>query len=199
MNKRNLYVVTGPNAAGKSSFIRSRLSDFADFEIIMTDVYRERTKEIFYSALANQKDIVFETVFNNASFGKFVDDAKKAGYQTNLIVLFLNSPEQSLKRVAIRYLEQSGLDITRGNVDINFHENFKNIAFYHYYFDQVDFIYTGNKDKNEKIMTLKGLEIQNYHSCSHQFIQAFSKYAFRNDRLSEAAFNIISLNVDFPN
>lgn len=33
----------------------------------------------------------------------------------------------------------------------------------------------------------------------YQFIQAFSKYAFRNDRLSEAAFNIISLNVDFPN
>jgi guanylate kinase len=31
MNKSNLFVVTGPNAAGKSSFIRSRLSDFADF------------------------------------------------------------------------------------------------------------------------------------------------------------------------
>lgn len=196
---RNLYVITGPNAAGKSSFIRSRLSDFSDFEIIMTDVYRERTKEVFYNALENQKNIVFETVFNNASFVKFVDDAKRAGYQTNLIVLFLNSPEQSNKRVAIRFLEQNGLDITKGNVDINFHENFKNIAFYHYYFDQVDFIYTGNKDKNEKIMTLKGLEIENYQSCSHQFIQAFSKYAFRNDRLSEAAFNIISSNVDFSN
>lgn len=199
MTKRNLYVVTGPNAAGKSSFIRSRLSDFEDFEIIMTDVYRERTKEVFYSALQNHKNIVFETVFNNSSFGKLVEDAKKAGYHTNLIVLFLNSPDQSLKRVAIRYLEQSGLDITKGNVDINFHENFKNITFYHYYFDQVDFVYTGNKDKNEKIMTLRGLELYSYRSCNHQFIKAFSKYAFRNDRLSEAAFNIISLNVDFPN
>ncbi len=131
MTKRNLYVITEPNAAGKSSFIRSRLSNFEDFVIIMTDVYQERTKEVFYTALQNHKNIVFETVFNNSSFGKFVEDTKKAGYHIKLIVLFLNSPDQSLKRVAIRYLEQSGLDITRANVDMNFHENFKNITLYH--------------------------------------------------------------------
>ncbi|MDY0905474.1 hypothetical protein [Pedobacter sp. CFBP9032] len=43
----------------------------------------------------------------------------------------------------------------------------------------------------------RALELSNPYY--YHFIQAFSRYAFRNDRLSEAAFNIISLNVDFPN
>lgn len=33
-----LIFVVGPNAAGKSSFIRTRLVQLQDFEIIMTDV-----------------------------------------------------------------------------------------------------------------------------------------------------------------
>ncbi|KIA93408.1 hypothetical protein OC25_13330 [Pedobacter kyungheensis] len=62
------FVITGPNAAGKSSFIRSRLNDFAGFEVIMTDVYKDRTKSIFDQAIVERKNIVFETVFNNSSF-----------------------------------------------------------------------------------------------------------------------------------
>ncbi|MGN7990625.1 zeta toxin family protein [Pedobacter sp. 22226] len=199
MANPNLFVITGPNAAGKSSFIRSRLNEFSRFEVIMTDVYKTRTREVFYSALKEKKNIVFETVFNNIAFKDYIVDAKKAGYETNLIVLFLNSPQQSLNRVATRYLEQNGLNITKGNVGINFNENFKNVAFHHYYFDQADFIYTGNKNRNEKIMTLRGLEIWDYHSNNHQFIQLFAKYAFSNDRLSETAFSIINKNIDFSN
>ncbi|WP_316844466.1 zeta toxin family protein [Pedobacter psychrodurus] len=121
MAQPEFFVVTGPNAAGKSSFIRSRLNDFSGFEVIMTDVYKDRTKNIFDQAIAERKNIVFETVFNNSSFKAFIEVAKKAGYKTNLIVLFLESPKQSLNRVVTRYLEQNGLEISNGNVEINFH------------------------------------------------------------------------------
>lgn len=197
MPQPELFVITGPNAAGKSSFIRSRLNDFIDFEVIMTDVYKDRTRAVFSQAISEKKNIVFETVFNNSSFKLLIEDAKKAGYKTNLIVLFLDNPKQSLNRVVTRYLEQNGLDISIGNVEINFNENFKNVAFYHFYFDRADFIYTGIKGRNENIMTLKGLEIESYQSNAYKFIKAFSNFSFKNDRLSEEAFNIISKNEDF--
>jgi len=197
MIQPELYVITGPNAAGKSSFIRSRLNDFEGFDVIMTDVYKDRTKAVFNRAIAEKRNIVFETVFNNPSFKNFIDDARKAGYKTSLIVLFLDDPKQSLKRVVTRYLEQNGQEITTGNVEINFNENFRNVAYYHFYFDRTDFIYTGIKDKNQKVMTLNGLNIVAYQSNPLKFIQAFGRYSFSNDRLSEESFNIIEKNEDF--
>jgi predicted ABC-type ATPase len=197
MPQPEFFVITGPNAAGKSSFIRSRLNDFAGFEVIMTDVYKDRTKSIFDQAIAERKSIVFETVFNNSSFKAFIETAKRAGYKTNLIVLFLESPKQSLKRVVTRYLEQNGLEISNGNVEINFNENFKNVAFYHFYFDRADFIYTGIKGENQNVMTLAGLDIQFYQSNSYRFIEAFANFSFKNDRLSEEAHHIIIKNINF--
>ncbi len=58
MNKPELVFVVGCNAAGKSSFIRSRLYDLSDFEIIMTDVHKGRSKEVFQGALEQKKNIV---------------------------------------------------------------------------------------------------------------------------------------------
>ena len=192
-----LFVVTGPNAAGKSSFIRSRLNDFSDFEIIMTDVYKERTREVYSNAIKLRRNIVFETVFNNSSFTALIDEAKKANYKLNLIFLFLNSPQQSLNRVALRYLEQSGLEISKGNVELNFTENFKNISSYHYHFDRVDFIYTGNKNQNENVLTLYGLEVISYKKNDYSFLQYFAQYAFSRDKISKEAFEVIVNNIDF--
>jgi predicted ABC-type ATPase len=197
MPQPEFFVITGPNAAGKSSFIRSRLNDFAGFEVIMTDVYKDRTKSVFDQAIVERKNIVFETVFNNSSFKTFIEVAKKAGYKTNLIVLFLDSPKQSLNRVVTRFLEQNGLEISKCNVEINFNENFKNVAFYHFYFDRVDFIYTGIKGGNRNVMTLIGLDVQSYQSNSYRFIEAFAKFSFKNDRLSEEAYQIIIKNDNF--
>ncbi len=44
MRKPELIFIVGCNAAGKSSFIRTRISELYGFEIIMTDVYKGRTK-----------------------------------------------------------------------------------------------------------------------------------------------------------
>jgi hypothetical protein len=97
--------VVGPNAAGKLSFIRTRINELERYEIIMTDVF----KGSFCEGTASRKDIVLETVFDDASFRNLVDDARNAGYNTSLIVLFLDSIQHSIERVAFRCIEQSGL------------------------------------------------------------------------------------------
>ncbi len=131
--------MVGCNAAGKSTFIRTRLNDLDGFEIFMTDVYKHRTKDLVKQAINQNKDILVETVFNDSSFKDLVDFAKNAGYKTSLVVLFLDSIQQSINRVAFRGMQQSGITISGSNVRINFNESFKNIANYFFYFDRSDF------------------------------------------------------------
>lgn len=87
MKRPELIFVAGCDAAGKSTFIRTRLVELSTFEVIMSDVYKGRTQEIFNQALQQKKDIVLETVFNDGSFKNLVDQAQHAGYQTSLIAL----------------------------------------------------------------------------------------------------------------
>ncbi|TKC06061.1 hypothetical protein [Pedobacter frigoris] len=51
-----LIFVAGCNAAGKSTFIRTRLNELESFEILMTDVYKSRTKDLAKQAIDSGKD-----------------------------------------------------------------------------------------------------------------------------------------------
>ncbi len=194
MVKPELVFVTGPNAAGKSSFIRTRINELEGCEIIMTDVYKGRSKQVFLQALKIKKDIVFETVFNDASFKDLIDEAHNAGYRTSLIVLFLDTVQHSLERVAFRSIEQSGLKISDGNIKINFNESFKNIAQYFFYFDQSDFIYTGVTGMNRRIMRFNRSKLIEYQANELQYPQKFAQFGHQQKRLSDESFTIISSN-----
>jgi len=197
MKKPEFIMVAGCNAAGKSSFIRTRLNEMEGFEILMTDVYKGRTKELVKDAIKVRKDILIETVFNDSSFKILVDEARNTGYQTNLIVLFLDNLQQSIDRVAFREMQQSRIKISGSNVKINFNESFKNIATYFFYFDRSDFIYTGIGEVNQLIMTFqKGVMIA-YHSNQLDYPQKFASYSLQKDRLTEPFYNIITSNKDF--
>jgi predicted ABC-type ATPase len=197
MEAPELVFIAGCNAAGKSSFIRTRMNELPTFEIIMPDVYKGRTKQVFASALSLRKDIVLETVFNDESFKDLVDSARDAGYKTALVVLFLDSPDHSLKRADLRRLEQNGLSISKGNVLLNFNESFKNIAQYYFYFDWVDFIYTGNTDQNQHVMTFNKSVLTRYQKNDYQYIQKFAEYSFRTDRLPQDAHDTILANENY--
>jgi len=73
--KPEFIMVAGCNAAGKSSFIRSHLSQLEDFNVIMTDVYKGRTKEVVSDAIHKGQNVILETVFNDSSFSSLVDKA----------------------------------------------------------------------------------------------------------------------------
>lgn len=197
MKNLELIFVAGCNASGKSTFIRTRLNELSNFEIIMTDVYRGRTKEIFEAALYQKKDILIETVFNDGSFKNLVDKASISGYQTNLIALFLDTVEQSYDRVTIRGMQQSGITISGTNVRINFNESFKNLASYFFYFDNSDFFYTGTDGENQKIMSFKKMKLITYQSNNLQYPHRFAEFAFSKKRLNENDYKIITANQNF--
>jgi predicted ABC-type ATPase len=197
MKKPELVFVAGCNASGKSTFIRTRLNELEGFEVLMTDVYKSRTKELARLAIAQGKDLIIETVFNDESFKDLADQARDAGYQTSLIVLFLDNPQQSINRVAFRGLQQSGLTISGGNVKINFHESFKNIAFYFFYFDRSDFIYTGAGEVNQLIMSFHKGNLISYNANNLNYPQKFATFSFQKARLNEEAYQQVLANTDF--
>jgi predicted ABC-type ATPase len=199
MEKPELIFIAGCNASGKSTFIRTRLNELSGFEIVMADVYKGRTKEVFTEALNKKKNIILETVFNDESFKNLIDMAIKADYQTSLVVLFLDSIEESVNRVAIRAIQQSGLIISGSNVTINFNESFKNVATYFFYFDTSDFIYTGTGGKNINIMQFKKGNLSAYYSNNLRYPQNFAHFSFSKGRLNETAYNIITTNIDYEN
>ena len=197
MDKPELVFVTGPNASGKSSFIRTRISQLATFDIIMPDVYKSRTFEVFENSLKSRNDIALETVFNEQRYKNLIDKARNAGYHTRLIALFLNNPQDSLDRSNQRRVNENGLPISKGNVLLNFNENFKNVAYYYFYFDQTDFIYTGTNNENLNIMTFQEQALIRYQYNEFSYIKQFAEFSYVKDRLTKEAFDIISLNNDY--
>ncbi len=180
MEKPELIFISGCNAAGKSTFIRTRLNDLQYFQILMTDVYKGRTKELARQAIAAKKNILIETVFNDTSFKDIIDDVRNAGYKTSMIVLFLDSVKQSINRVGVRGVEQNGIIISGGNIKINFNESFKNVANYFFYFDRSDFIYTGIGGVNQLIMSFNKSELLMYNTNELDYPKKFADYSFHN-------------------
>jgi predicted ABC-type ATPase len=199
MDRPGFFFVAGCNAAGKSSFIRTRFNQFSDFEIIMTDVYKNRSREVCREALSNRLNVVLETPFNNDSFVEFIELARQNGYYTSLIVLFLDNPQHSIERVANRVIEQNGLHISGDNIKWNFSESFKNVANYFLYFDRTDFIYTGIAGKNEQIMSFRKGEIARYKNNELEYPQKFAHFSHSWHRLNEASRNVIFTNQNYEN
>lgn len=197
MEKADLIFVTGCNAAGKSSLIRSHLSEFPGYEVIMTDVYKGRSREVFKNAIQATKNIILETPFNDEGFKDLIDLAINAGYQTSMVVLFLKSPAHSLERVANRRALENGLYISPGNVEYNFIENFKNVTKYFLYFDESHFLYTGEKGLNQLIMRFEKDLLIEYKANNLTYIQKFAEHAFQQQRLYKKDFEIIVANCDY--
>lgn len=197
MERPDFIFVTGCNAAGKSSLIRSHLSEFPGYEVIMTDVYKGRSREVFKNAIRETKNIILETPFNDGGFKELIDVARNAGYQTAMVVLFLKSPAQSLERVANRRALENGLYISPGNVEYNFIENFKNVAICFPYFDESYFLYTGEKGLNQLVMRFGKDRLVEYNANNLTYIQKFAEHAFQNQRLDKMDFEIIVANSDY--
>jgi predicted ABC-type ATPase len=197
MKTPQFVLVAGCNAAGKSSFIRSRINQLEDFEIIMTDVYKSRSRDVVEKAFSLNRNVVLETVFNNESFKDLVDKARDRGYHTSLVLLFLDTPQQSINRVATRSIEQGGIYISGPNIKWNFNQSFKNVALYYLYFDQSDFIYTGTTGKNRFVMRFEKSRLVEYHKTELQYSQKFAEYSFRWQRLNEETYKIITTNEDY--
>lgn len=82
----DLVIVSGCNASGKSTFIRSRMNELDGFEIIMPDVYKANTRDVIERSLKNHKDIVFENLLRDKQMFDWIEQAKKEDYRVSLIL-----------------------------------------------------------------------------------------------------------------
>jgi predicted ABC-type ATPase len=196
MERPELIFVTGCNAAGKSSLIRSHRGELPDYEVIMTDVYKGRSREVFKEGIRQRKCIILETPFNDEGFKDLVDLANNAGYKSTLITLFLRSPAQSLDRVANRRALENGLHISSGNVEHNFIENLKNVSKYYAYFEESYFVYTGEVHRNQLIMRFEKERLVEYKANDLAYVQKFAEMAYHNQVLDRKELEIIAGNKD---
>ncbi len=197
MERPELIFVTGCNAAGKSSLIRSHRGELPDYEVIMTDVYKGRSREVFKEAIRLRKYIILETSFNDEGFKDLIDLANNADYKSTLVTLFLRSPAQSLERVANRKALENGLHISAGNVEHNFMENLRNVSKYYAYFEESYFIYTGEVHRNQLIIRFEKERLVEYKANDLAYVQKFAEMAYHNQVLDRGELEIIAADRDF--
>ncbi|NRF39681.1 hypothetical protein [Pedobacter foliorum] len=194
--KPELIIVSGCNAAGKSTFIRSRINQLEDYQIIMPDAFRENTYPILRQSILAAKHIILENILSDTNIFPLIDLAIQKGYNLTLFQLFIESPSASLERVGLRRIEENGLNITKEEVKLNFDLNFKNLANCYYYFNNAHFIHTGIKHENELIMSFEKGVLIDYKQNPLSYIQYFNEYV-RSIGKDISGYEIIKVNKDY--
>lgn len=119
---QNLYIIAGCNGAGKTTAsytILPKILDCREFvnadniaaglspfnpESVALEAGRimlARIREL----MDEQVDFAFETTLATRSYVALIKEAKKKGYNVVLVFFWLDSPDQAIKRVAMRVLE----------------------------------------------------------------------------------------------
>lgn len=194
--KKSLIIVSGCNAAGKSTFIRSRINQFENYCIIMPDVYRSGTYPVFQEALDRNENIVLENILRDEEVFLMINKAKEKNYNITLFQLFIKSPSLSLYRVSFRAINENGSPIEKIAVQMNFDANFKNLANSYYLFDTAYFLHTGIINQNQLIATFKKGTLVEYKHNDLSWIQYFSEYVVSIGKDLEN-FGRIKINKDF--
>lgn len=116
---RNIVVIGGPNGAGKTTAARSivpdtlKITEFVNADEIARGVSPFASQTVAISAgrimlgrmhelIRKEQNFAFETTCAGRSHIAFLRRCKAAGWQINLLFLWLPSPEISLERVAKR-------------------------------------------------------------------------------------------------
>lgn len=117
--KPHLFVIAGPNGAGKTTSAMKLLPDFLQCEEyvnadgIASGLSQFRPESVAINAgrtmLSRIKELVrlrksfaFETTLASRSFVNFLSTCNRFGYSTNIIFLWLQSPELAIRRIVIR-------------------------------------------------------------------------------------------------
>ena len=115
----NLYIIAGPNGAGKTTSAKVLVPEvyganyFINADEIAKTINPLNPENVALQAgkmmlrqldelIENKKTFAFETTLSARTYVNLVNKAKKLGYTTYLIFIFLNSPELAKKRVKHR-------------------------------------------------------------------------------------------------
>ena len=119
MESPRLFIIAGPNSAGKTTSAMKLLPDYlhceeyvnadsiasglSQFKPESVSIYAGRLMLLRIEELfKRKKSFAFETTLASRNFVKLLKKCKQAGYSVNIIFLWLQSSELALERVAVR-------------------------------------------------------------------------------------------------
>jgi len=117
---KQLWVLTGGNGAGKSTFYRTRLEPlglpFVNADILAKKLFPDQAEGRSYEAakiaetlrlklLKEGRSFCFETVFSHPSKIDFIAQAKSMGYEVILVFIHLDNASLNQARVSQRVSE----------------------------------------------------------------------------------------------
>ncbi len=141
METKQLWLLTGGNGAGKSTFFRLFLEPrgikFINADLIARDLAPENQQTAGYKAshlaerlrlrfLEEGVSFCFETVFSHVSKIDFVARAKSLGYEVILVFIHLENPELNEARVSQR-VSEGGHDVPAEKIQSRLPRTLKNI------------------------------------------------------------------------
>ena len=164
----NLYVVAGANGAGKSTFARLFLPDYADCrEFVNADLIAAGLSpfnpeglaiqagklmlERIEALAATRTDFGFETTLAGKSWVPLLEKLRGMGYRLHIFFLWIPGPELALKRIEERVLA-GGHSIPEEVVRRRFRRGLRN--FFKLYAPMVDawMIFDSSRDTPELIV-----------------------------------------------
>ncbi len=137
-------MVLGPNGAGKTTMAYALITDleegyedFLNADEIAKGISPMRPESANLEAgklmlrklrlyLQERRSFIFEITGSARIYDKYLKDAKNAGYKINLLFLWLSSPEQAVKRVALR-VKQGGHNIPKEDIVRRYYRGLKNL------------------------------------------------------------------------
>lgn len=175
MAMKNLYIFAGVNGAGKSTFYVNQLykNGFFGARINSDEIVKEfgnwqspkdqnRAGKIAIklrkSYIERGIDFNIETTLSGHSIVKFIQDAKKAGYNITLYYVGLNSVELSKQRVAIRACK-NGHSIDEAVLERRYKQSFDNLVTVTPICDTIHFFDNSVFIKDEQDQQLENLEL----------------------------------------
>lgn len=138
-----IYMIAGPNGAGKTTTARKFISDKDVNEFINADEIAKALSPLHPESVSLaasklmlkrlielmkfNKSFAFETTGAGTNYIKHLKQAKKLGYETYLIFLWLNHSNLAVERVATR-VEQGGHNIPKDTIIRRYQAGLKNLV-----------------------------------------------------------------------
>ena len=143
MSKKNLYIISGCNGAGKTSASFTILpeiiecKEFVNADEIAKGISPFQPEKVAVEAgrimlrrvnelLDHNESFAFETTLSSRSYRQKVEKAKKHGYNVTLIFLWLENVELAKERVRTRVLE-GGHNIESNVIERRYIKGIKNL------------------------------------------------------------------------
>jgi len=141
---KRLMMIAGPNGAGKTTTAKAFLLQHKELynEFLNADeiarglsplhpesVNREAGELMikrFHSCVKSNTNFAYETTASGLTYATHLKNAKRNGYEINLMYLWISNPDQAIKRVAFR-VQQGGHNIPKEDIIRRYYRGVKNI------------------------------------------------------------------------